>query len=36
MDRGLTGAEKQALQTWINESKAHEQALMKMASLWMI
>ncbi|MBO9488784.1 FecR domain-containing protein [Endozoicomonas sp. G2_1] len=34
MDRGLTGAEKQALQTWIKESKAHEQALMKMASLW--
>jgi len=34
MDRGCSTQEKKDLITWVNQNKAHREALMKMASLW--
>lgn len=34
LDRGLTSAEEQQLQLWLNEKEAHREALLAMAELW--
>ena len=34
LDRELTGNEKDALEAWLKESKAHRKALLEAASLW--
>jgi len=34
IDRGCTDEETQEISLWVNKSKAHRDALMKMASLW--